>query len=175
MIDVTEKMLKPGFVVTAYRWGLRDAHSYVVGVYVDEAKAKKVAEGHVGYRGGKYGCLVERFTGEEPDADDILERPPHERVAYYESPYFGAAGRNSPSCDPVDPAKQIDPKVVDLLHADSVFSVDLVAVDFEERTLTLEMPKTLERVHAGTVQVDLCGVLPVKDRPEEAQGAGGGE
>lgn len=46
------------FVVTAYRWGGRENHSYVVGVYSSKEKAKSVALEHHKYRGGKYDCEV---------------------------------------------------------------------------------------------------------------------
>ena len=42
------------YVVTMYRWGDRDAHSYVLGVYTKKNAAIKAAELDTEYRGGKY-------------------------------------------------------------------------------------------------------------------------
>lgn len=80
------------FVLTAYRWGLRDAHSYVVGAYPTRQLALSAAEQHLDYRGGKYGVEVVECGG---DADEGGENGPRQ-VAYLESPYFGF-GRTKPS------------------------------------------------------------------------------
>jgi len=42
------------YVVTMYRFGDRDKHSYVLGVWSDKAEADKHANAEVDYRGGKY-------------------------------------------------------------------------------------------------------------------------
>lgn len=47
------------FTVTAYRFGMREKHSYVVGVFSKKAKAIKCADDHTAYRGRKYGCDVD--------------------------------------------------------------------------------------------------------------------
>lgn len=78
-------------VVTAYRWGLRDAHSYVVGIRCNRESAEELARSHVEYRGGKYGCEVCDCDGKQ--------------VAYVESPYHGAAGASRPACQPADKDK----------------------------------------------------------------------
>lgn len=47
------------YIVTAYRWGDRESHSYNLGVFQKKHKAKKVADEHSMYRGGKYACVVD--------------------------------------------------------------------------------------------------------------------
>jgi len=42
------------YVVTMYRFGDREKHSYVLGVWSDKAEADKHANAEVDYRGGKY-------------------------------------------------------------------------------------------------------------------------
>ena len=44
--------------VTAYRWGDRESHSYVVGVFDNEETAIKEAKLETEFRGGKYECEV---------------------------------------------------------------------------------------------------------------------
>jgi hypothetical protein len=46
------------FVVTAYRWGSNENHSYVVGVYSTMERAKKAGDLEESYRGGKYSCHI---------------------------------------------------------------------------------------------------------------------
>ena len=46
------------YVVEALRWGDREQHSYVVGVYDTLEAAKNAADEHAQYRGGKYVCVV---------------------------------------------------------------------------------------------------------------------
>jgi hypothetical protein len=59
------------FVVIAYRWGDSSAHSYTVGVYNREDKARKAAQSHHDYRGGKYACVVEMcFLNRNENDDD---------------------------------------------------------------------------------------------------------
>jgi hypothetical protein len=89
------------FVVTAYRWGLRDAHSYVVGAYTTWQMAMSAANDHLGYRGGKYGIEVTECSG-PPGAGGENTKG---QVAYIESPYFGMAGQNRPACQPADQDK----------------------------------------------------------------------
>lgn len=50
------------YVVTAYRYGNREKHSYVIGAFSKKAAAIKAAESHTDYRGGKYSCHVEELT-----------------------------------------------------------------------------------------------------------------
>jgi 2-polyprenyl-3-methyl-5-hydroxy-6-metoxy-1,4-benzoquinol methylase len=46
------------YVVTAYRWGDREKHSYVVGAFDNEENAIKEAKLETEWRGGKYECEV---------------------------------------------------------------------------------------------------------------------
>ena len=54
--------MKYAYTVTAYRWGDREKHSYVVGVYTRDFKAIKAADVEQDYRGGKYACEVLRWS-----------------------------------------------------------------------------------------------------------------
>lgn len=47
------------YVITAYRWGLRDDHSYVVAATTDLESAKDIARTEEEHRRGKYGVAVE--------------------------------------------------------------------------------------------------------------------
>lgn len=76
------------YVVTAYRWGQRNAHSYVVGAFADLNRAIRCAMEHVDYSGGKYACEVVE-AGEWTEANDEAE--PARQVHYIESPYYGLA------------------------------------------------------------------------------------
>ncbi|QEL01558.1 hypothetical protein FKG96_12325 [Olivibacter sp. LS-1] len=49
------------YVVTAYRYGTREAHSYTVGVFQKKSKAIKAADYETNDRGGKYACAVEEL------------------------------------------------------------------------------------------------------------------
>jgi len=42
------------YVVTMYRWGNRESHSYILGAYSEKSKALKAAEEERIYRGSKY-------------------------------------------------------------------------------------------------------------------------
>ena len=58
------------YIVTAYRWGDRSAHSYNLGVFQNKLKAKQVADSHCKYRGGKYACVVDECTLNQFNNDD---------------------------------------------------------------------------------------------------------
>lgn len=58
------------YVVTAYRWGDRNNHSYVIGVFGGKAKAIKAADAHAEYRGGKYECMVDKCIKDHYENDD---------------------------------------------------------------------------------------------------------
>lgn len=77
------------YVVTAYRWGLRDRHSYVLGAYYNLGVAKQIAVAEVEGRGGKYGCEIVACDPEDTANEDgnVVTQ-----VHYVESPYFGQAG-----------------------------------------------------------------------------------
>jgi hypothetical protein len=89
------------FVVSAYRWGLRDCHSYVVGVRDTLDAARELADSHVEYRGGKYGCEVVQCDTGAVSAGGAESAT---SVYYRESPFFGAAGHGG-TATPVDPDK----------------------------------------------------------------------
>ena len=48
--------MKPNYlyVVTMYRWGDRESHSYVLGCYGKKTQATKEADAEIAFRGGKY-------------------------------------------------------------------------------------------------------------------------
>lgn len=48
------------YIVTSYRWGEREKHSYNIGVFTKKEKAIEIADSHRDYRGGKYACVVEK-------------------------------------------------------------------------------------------------------------------
>ena len=58
------------YVVIAYRWGDRANHSYTLVVFKKKHAAITCAESHTTYRGGKYGCAVEKCVVDEFDNDD---------------------------------------------------------------------------------------------------------
>lgn len=89
------------YVVTAYRWGQRNAHSYIVGARADLEEAKKLADHEVDYRGGKYGCEVVLVDTEESKENR------GDQVYFAESPFYGMAG-NPGYFQPADKKKNID-------------------------------------------------------------------
>lgn len=58
------------YVVTAYRWGDDESHSYLMGVFKKEGEAIKVANSHCNYRGGKYACVIEEVPLNHYSEDD---------------------------------------------------------------------------------------------------------
>ncbi len=58
------------FVITAYRWGNRDNHSYVVGVFSSMKLAKARAYDEEKDRGGKYKCHIVRT---QIDQNEVAE------------------------------------------------------------------------------------------------------
>ena len=67
------------YTVHAYRWGLRNTHSYSVGVYSKKHAALKAAEAEKEWRGGKYECEVIEWV---PDGsnDDGSPGMPHKII-----------------------------------------------------------------------------------------------
>ena len=63
------------FVVTAYRWGSKEGHSYVVGVFDTEELAIAQAKMEKEWRGGKYECEVIVM-----DLNDALKYKNYERI-----------------------------------------------------------------------------------------------
>jgi hypothetical protein len=60
------------YVVEALRYGNRERHSYVLGVFQDVFEAAKVAVAHEYWRGGKYECaiiehILDEYVQEEID------------------------------------------------------------------------------------------------------------
>lgn len=60
------------YIVTAYRWGDAESHSYNLGVFTKKKKAQDVAESHCTYRGGKYACVVYKCVPNHFDNDDYI-------------------------------------------------------------------------------------------------------
>lgn len=58
------------YLVTAFRWGWLNNHSYNVYCGQDFAKAFETAEEEADDRGGKYGVVVYRFDDEEDGTQD---------------------------------------------------------------------------------------------------------
>lgn len=50
------------YTVHAYRYGNRELHSYLVGVYSKKQKALQAAEEEEDWRGGKYRCEVREWV-----------------------------------------------------------------------------------------------------------------
>ena len=70
------------FVVTAYRFGDHEKHSYVVGVYNTYEMARYVGEIEETWRAGKYECEVQEF--------EITNRPdPRKLKVHMDSIYDG--------------------------------------------------------------------------------------
>ncbi len=49
------------YIVTAYRYGNREMHSYVIGAFSKKDKALEAADNEEDFRGGKYECSVEEW------------------------------------------------------------------------------------------------------------------
>tara|TARA_B110000091_G_scaffold194698_1_gene220780 strand:+ start:471 stop:656 length:186 start_codon:yes stop_codon:yes gene_type:complete len=49
------------YVVEALRFGDRERHSYVVGVYSNKESAEAAVESETDWRGGKYECVVNEY------------------------------------------------------------------------------------------------------------------
>lgn len=60
------------YTVHAWRWGNRENHSYLVGVFSDSHKAILAAESEEDFRGGKYSCEI---LGWDLDVDRINQEP----------------------------------------------------------------------------------------------------
>ncbi len=69
------------YVVEMLRWGNRENHSYVIGVYTDHDKAKEAGEVEESWRGGKYEYVI---TEHELDAVIDEERLKHYRLCHPE-------------------------------------------------------------------------------------------
>jgi hypothetical protein len=76
------------YTVRAIRWGDRENHSYICGVYFKKAQALKAADFEEDYRGGKYSCEVEEHRVRTKAAKDagatgaVIRHPrPHPDLA----------------------------------------------------------------------------------------------
>jgi hypothetical protein len=67
--------MKLVYVVTMYRWGNREKHSYVVGVYSSYESAIETAKLEVSSRGGKYEAEVLRIPLDAPWSMDLIYDP----------------------------------------------------------------------------------------------------
>ena len=61
------------YVVTMYRGGDREKHSYVCAVFTNKERAKKWGEDEEFFRGGKYKHEITTFFIDEPEKDPELE------------------------------------------------------------------------------------------------------
>jgi hypothetical protein len=59
------------WVVEALRFGSRENHSYVVGVYNTRTLASEVARAEECWRGGKYICYVSEFIVDDFNQDKM--------------------------------------------------------------------------------------------------------
>lgn len=59
------------WVVEALRFGSRESHSYIVGVYSTHTLATKVARAEEIWRGGKYICYVSEFIVDDFNQDKM--------------------------------------------------------------------------------------------------------
>lgn len=62
------------FVTTMHRYGNRENHSYVLGVWSSEALAKLHGETEQAWRGDKYTAEVTRWTVDASEHDDLSEK-----------------------------------------------------------------------------------------------------
>lgn len=67
---------KMAYVITAYRWGNRENHSYVVGISFEADQARAMATEEEDERGGKYACEILELpfgSREEEDVEVVVE------------------------------------------------------------------------------------------------------
>ena len=57
-LAIVKTMKRKIYTVHAYRWGDKQLHSYLFGVYSKKHAALNAAEEETEYRGGKYTCEV---------------------------------------------------------------------------------------------------------------------
>lgn len=75
-------MTKAIYIVTAYRWGDREQHSYNLGVFTHKSKAISCADSHAQWRGGKYACVVEVCALNKFDNGGKFENGNHTKEIY---------------------------------------------------------------------------------------------
>lgn len=61
------------YVVTAYRFGDNELHSYVVGVFTSRDQAKFNADVEETWRGGKYRCEITQWQLDAPVPNEMWE------------------------------------------------------------------------------------------------------
>lgn len=59
------------YVVEMLRWGDRENHSYVIGVFTDKEQAEIAGKAMVMYRGGKYEYCITECTLNYIDPDTL--------------------------------------------------------------------------------------------------------
>ena len=59
------------YVITMYRYGDHEKHSYVAGVYADVERAKKFGADEEVFRGGKYKYEIVPFVLNDPKVDPV--------------------------------------------------------------------------------------------------------
>ena len=67
------------YVVTMYRWGDRECHSYVTWAGRSKSAALKAADAEEEYRGGKYNAEVLEFGEDGKERRVIVPLVPHPR------------------------------------------------------------------------------------------------
>ena len=63
------------YIVEALRFGDRESHSYIVGVFNSKEVAEYAAKVEECWRGGKYECQVDKF--------EIVSRPNKKKANFY--------------------------------------------------------------------------------------------
>jgi len=59
------------YIVEALRYGDRELHSYVAGVFSTMELASKFVKIHDSYRGGKYDCTIQQVILDHIDQDEL--------------------------------------------------------------------------------------------------------
>ena len=63
------------YTVRACRFGDRESHSYIVGVYEEKPIAQKASEVEENHRGGKYECEILEWKLESKSKDRTYKMP----------------------------------------------------------------------------------------------------
>ena len=75
------------YTVHAYRFGDREQHSYIVGVYTDKTEAMADAYCHEDWRSDKYVCEVREF-----DTELKLGKPSYDMISHVIKPLPKVSG-----------------------------------------------------------------------------------
>jgi len=59
------------YIVTAYRFGSVENHSYIIGAYTSKEQAKLAGECEKSWRGGKYDYLIKEVVLDSPIPEEI--------------------------------------------------------------------------------------------------------